>query len=68
MGTLNIEPDIANSDDFCKALIDSHRDLSSEQSQLLNVYLILLLANHIGDLEVLRQALSRARDGVAEEA
>lgn len=51
-------------DDFYEALIDTHRDLSEEQSQLLNARLILLLANHIGDLHVLRQALTAARSGL----
>jgi len=60
---LNIEPNIAAPDDFYQALIDAHRDLSEEQSQALNARLILLLANHIGDLAVLREALQRARLG-----
>jgi hypothetical protein len=51
-------------DDFYEALIDTHRGLSDEQSQLLNARLVLLLANHIGDLRVLREALSAARAGV----
>ena len=48
-------------DDFYEALIDAHRGLSDEASRLLNARLILLLANHIGDLGVLRQALDAAR-------
>ena len=60
---LNIEPAIARADDFYEALIDTHRDLTLEQSQVVNAKLILLLANHIGDLDVLRDALRRARDG-----
>ena len=48
-------------DDFYEALIDTHRGLSDEQSRLVNARLILLLANHIGDLGVLRQALAAAR-------
>jgi hypothetical protein len=60
---LNIEPAIAKADDFYEALIDTHRDLTLEQSQMVNAKLILLLANHIGDLDVLRDALKRARDG-----
>ena len=51
-------------DDFYEALIDTHRDLSDEQSQLVNARLVLLLANHIGDLRVLREALAAARSGV----
>ena len=52
-------------DDFYEALIETHRGLSDAQSQLLNARLILLLANHIGDLDVLRQALHAARDETA---
>lgn len=48
-------------DDFYEALIDMHRDLSDEDSQRVNSRLILLLANHIGDLEVLQQAMDAAR-------
>jgi hypothetical protein len=62
---LNIEPNLAAPDDFYEALIDTHRDLTPEQSELVNAKLILLLANHIGDLDVLRDAMSRARHGVA---
>ena len=61
---LNIEPAIARADDFYEALIDTHRDLTLEQSQVVNAKLILLLANHIGDLDVLCNALRRARDGL----
>ncbi len=49
-------------DDFYEALIEAHRDLDDEQSERLNARLILLLANHIGDLEVLREALDAARE------
>jgi hypothetical protein len=62
---LNIEPNIGAPDDFYEALIDTHRDLTREQSEMVNAKLILLLANHIGDPDVLREAMARARDGVA---
>ena len=48
-------------DDFYEALIDAHRDLSTEASHALNARLVLLLSNHIGSLDVLRQALAAAR-------
>ncbi len=51
-------------DDFYEALIDTHRDLSDEQSSLVNAKLVLLLSNHIGDLSVLREAMIIARQGV----
>ena len=54
-------------DDFYEQLIHTHRGLSDEQSRLVNARLVLLLANHIGDLDVLQQALQAARVGVADE-
>ena len=50
-------------DDFYEALIDMHRDLDDEQSAMVNARLILLLANHIGDVSVLREAMRIAREG-----
>ena len=55
-------------DDFYEALIDSHRSLDETESHALNARLILLLANHIGDLRVLREALAAARQSVADPA
>ena len=51
-------------DDFYDALIEMHRDLSDEQSEEVNARLILLLANHIGDLSVLKEAMTAARDDI----
>ena len=48
-------------DDFYEALIEAHQGLGAEQSAALNARLILLLANHVGDLDVLREALAVAR-------
>lgn len=56
--------DFSPGDDFYQILIDAHRGLTDEQSALLNAKLILLLANHIGDLNLLREALALAREGV----
>lgn len=51
-------------DDFYEALVDMHRELTDEQSAMVNARLILLLANHIGDLGVLREAMRIAREGI----
>ena len=51
-------------DDFYEALIDTHRDLSDEQSAMVNAKLVLLLANHVGDISVLREAMQIARNDV----
>jgi len=69
---LNLQPNLTESgkryfraftpgDDFYEALIDTHRDLSDEQSAMVNAKLVLLLANHIGDLSTLRDAMHIAR-------
>ncbi len=58
---LNLEPNLAAPDDFYEALIAMHRDLTDEQSAAANAKLILLLANHIGDAEALREAMTLAR-------
>jgi hypothetical protein len=61
---VNIEPNIESPDAFYEALLAAHRDLDLGESQRLNAQLVLLLANHIGDPDVLRDAIARARDGV----
>jgi hypothetical protein len=55
----------APGDAFYDALIHAHHGLTDAQSELLNARLIVLLANHVGDLTVLREAIALARDGVA---
>ena len=55
-------PNLSAPDDFYEALIDAHRDLSGADSHALNARLVLLLANHIGAVDVLREALSAARE------
>jgi hypothetical protein len=54
--------DFSPGDDFYQLLIDAHRDLSDQQSLLLNAKLVLLLCNHIGEIPVLREALALARE------
>lgn len=64
MSQLMTAPNLASPDDFYEALIEMHRDLDEAQSQAVNARLILLLANHIGDLQVLRDAMAHARADV----
>jgi len=61
---LNVEPNVADHDAFYEMLVDTHQHLSDEQSKMLNAQLILLLSNHIGDLDVLREAFAIARRNV----
>lgn len=64
MATLNTDPNLTAPDDFYERLIAMHRGLSEEESARVNAKLILLLANHIGDLQVLEAAIGAARDDV----
>ncbi|MET0209495.1 MAG: DUF2783 domain-containing protein [Burkholderiaceae bacterium] len=47
-------------DDFYEALLDAHKALDAAGSQAFNARLILLLANHIGQQDVLLAALAAA--------
>ena len=58
---LNTQPNIDRPDDFYQALIEAHAGLSEEQSAALNARLILLLANQIGDLATLKEAIAAAQ-------
>ena len=61
MTQLNIELNFSNADEFYEALIEAHRELTLEQSHQMNAKLVLLLANHIGELDVLKDAMQRAK-------
>jgi hypothetical protein len=52
-------------DDFYDSLMRAHQGLSEAESHKLNARLVLILANHIGELAVLREALARARSNLA---
>ena len=67
-GVLNTQPNIPAPDDFYQELVDMHRDLTEQQSALVNAKLILLLANHVGDLAILREAMRAARQDIAPDA
>ena len=51
----------AAGDDFYAALMAAHEGLSFEESARLNARLVLLLANRVGDLEMLKAAIEAAR-------
>jgi hypothetical protein len=43
------------------ALVEARRNLSDTQAAELDARLVLILANHIGDLDVLREAIALAK-------
>lgn len=53
-----------NGDAFYAALVKAHAGLTDEQSTQLNARLALLLANHVGDMAVLDEAIATAREGL----
>jgi hypothetical protein len=65
---LNTQPNIPEPDDFYQDLVDMHRDLSERQSAVVNAKLILLLANHVGDPAILREAMRAALQDIEPEA
>lgn len=65
---LRTDSHLESPDDFYQALIDAHRDLSAAQSHELNAKLVLLLANEVGSLPVLKAALDAARRSTQERA
>ena len=58
---LNRQPNIQDPDDFYDELIASQRGLTDSQADALLARLVLILANHIGDRAILREALTLAR-------
>ncbi|MCC0035768.1 MAG: DUF2783 domain-containing protein [Hoeflea sp.] len=60
MSALNTQANIKGPDEFYAELLSVHEGLSKAESDALNARLILLLSNHIGDRDVLSQALKAA--------
>ena len=59
--TLSTASNFAKPDDAFRALVEAHRGLSDEQSADLDAALVLVLANHIGDIAVLNEAIALAK-------
>ena len=60
MADLILSPNLDHADDFYADLLTAHEGLEKADSEALNARLILVLANHIGDNGVLKQALDAA--------
>jgi hypothetical protein len=63
---LSTASNFAKPDDAFRAVVEAHRGLNDEQSADLDAALVLILANHIGDIEVLREAIALARHRMIE--
>jgi hypothetical protein len=58
---LSTSSNFAKPDDAFRAILEAHRGLSDEQSADFDAALVLILANHVGDIGVLREAIALAR-------
>ncbi len=61
MSKLNLQANLQDADGFFEQLLDAHQGLSREESEAFNARLVLVLANHIGDAQVLAQSLAAAQ-------
>lgn len=64
---LSTSSNFTKPDDAFRAIVEAHRGLSDAESADLDAALVLVLANHIGDIEVLRQAIELAKRRMLED-
>ena len=68
MTKLEDRPRLADPDAAYRAIIEAHRGLSDTESADLNVALVLILANQLGDMAILQEALVLARGTLSSQA
>jgi hypothetical protein len=61
MSELRTEPRLEDPDALFAALVEAHRGLDPDASRRLDASIILLLANHIGSLAVVLEAIAEAQ-------
>jgi hypothetical protein len=59
---VKLEPNMEDPDGFYEQLLAAHEGLETDQSFELNVRLLLLLANQVGDRAVLSRCIELARE------
>jgi Protein of unknown function (DUF2783) len=64
--TLSTRSNFERPDDAFRAIVEAHRGLSDEASADLDAALVLILANHIGDLQILGEAIALAKRRMLE--
>ena len=58
---LSTSSNFAKPDDAFRAIVEAHRGLTEAESADFDAALVLILANHIGDIEVLGEAIALAK-------
>jgi len=61
-----VEPNLEDPDGFYESLLSAHEGLSIEQSFELNVRLLMLLANQVGDHAVISDCIRLAREAARD--
>lgn len=59
-GGLRTDSRFADPDAAFRLIVEAHRGLTEAQSVALNAQLVLILANHVGEIGTLREALALA--------
>lgn len=59
---MKTELNLQDADTFYDQLLNAHEGLNAEQSEQLNLRLILLLANQVGNAAVLRDCIESAKN------
>jgi len=61
MAVLSTKSNFSDPDAAYRLIVEAHRGLGEAESADLDAALVLILANHIGDLDVLREAAALAQ-------
>jgi hypothetical protein len=61
LDALFAQPRFTDVDGFYEALLDAHLGLSAEDSAALNARLVLVLANAVGDADMLKACIEAAK-------
>jgi hypothetical protein len=64
--TLSTRSNFADPDAAYRLIVEAHRGISDAQSADLDAALVLILANHIGELDVLRDAIALAQRRIVD--
>ncbi|NDD02515.1 MAG: DUF2783 domain-containing protein [Betaproteobacteria bacterium] len=59
---MKTELNLQDADTFYEQLLNAHEGLNAQASEQLNMRLILLLANQVGDAAVLRDCIESAKN------
>ncbi|MBL4853110.1 MAG: DUF2783 domain-containing protein [Robiginitomaculum sp.] len=57
---LNTKPNIRDHDNIYDMITDLHHNMTDDESMKANAKLVLLLANHIGDSAIIKEAIDIA--------